>query len=198
MADDITDRLVFRCHNRWADLTPRGAGRHCAECDTTVIDLSRLTRREALRRTAKGACVRLRYDAEGAPIFRAEPTRRGGLVVAAALLGGCASAPDASPAPPVARFESPPPEGDPLAPIPIAEGVALADLEDLAALEDDVRAWRYEDGPTAEQLALTAAKQSRRRVVAFAPQPVPHPYPQPSAGTGQPVVLEDLGMFFPD
>ncbi len=172
MTKPLVERLSYRCDNRWADLEPRGPGRHCHECDTTVIDLSRLTQKEALARTAGGACVRLRFDGAGAPVFRVEPTRRGGLVVAAALLGGCAGGP--APAPPRVEVQAEPlPEtAIALAPAAVPAGIELADLAERATLEATLNDWRHEGGPTPEQLALTAAK--RRRLT----PPATPPYPQ--------------------
>lgn len=186
MTKPLLERLSYRCENRWADLEPRGAGRHCHECDTTVVDLSRLTREEALARTAGGACVRLRLDGAGAPIFRVEPTRRGGLVVAAALLGGCAGSPGPSAQRVEVQAEPPPTSLSPVEPTAaIPAGVAVAELADHATLEEALHEWRYEGGPTPEQVALTAAKRRR-----LAP-PASAPYPQ----GGPPV--EWMGMMDP-
>jgi len=34
------------CHEKWDDMTPQSGGRHCDECDKTVIDFTGLTNDE--------------------------------------------------------------------------------------------------------------------------------------------------------
>lgn len=182
--------LRHRCHQRWADLAPNGRGRHCAECDTTVVDLSRLTRKAALAKVASGACVRVVRDGSGAAVFRPEPSAKAGLVVAAALLGGCAGSPDPAPTTPEVPPAAAAPALEPVAVVP--GGVAVADLADLAELEGSLRAWRAEDGPTPEQIALTEAK--RRRAHGTAAGPPGSPLPQHPHGQPQVVMLESLGV----
>jgi len=174
----IHERLTFKCDNRWADLTPHGEGRHCFQCDTTVIDLSRLTLKDALERTSDGACVRLRLGPDGAPLFRGPPPRKslGGLVVLGALASGCsapAAASPETPEPPPGLVAAPP---GPAAP-PMPEGVALTSMVDLDAYDLALAEMRYERGPTREQIALTRAKRRRRTRAAIAPvaQP-PHEF----------------------
>ena len=165
------DRLTRPCAQRWAELLPRGEGRYCGQCDTTVIDLSRLTKRQALEKTKGGACVRARLDERGEPLFRPDPERRLGrrtLAVVAALAGGCASS---APIEPRAEQEPALSAGEPL---PL--GVALEELEpaELAALTDAAVSAESDAGPTPEQLELTRQKRARR---ALAAQPIPS-FPQ--------------------
>lgn len=85
------------CSERWETMERRPDGRFCQKCQHTVIDLSRLTRREAEKKVAavKGdyVCVQLAMGEDGAQ-FRPEAKRAakwaGGLVLAAALSAGCA------------------------------------------------------------------------------------------------------------
>lgn len=163
------DRLTRPCGQRWAELLPRGEGRYCGQCDTTVIDLSRLTKRQALEKTKDGACVRARLDERGELLFRPDPERRLGrraLAVVAALAGGCASRAPLEP-----RAEEAPALSEPL---PL--GVALEELEpaELAALT--AVSAESDAGPTAEQLELTRQKRARRALAAPPPIPPHHEY----------------------
>ncbi|HJL14332.1 MAG TPA: hypothetical protein RMH99_01680, partial [Sandaracinaceae bacterium LLY-WYZ-13_1] len=83
-AFEITDP----CQEPWERMKPRAEGRYCERCERTVIDLSRMTRREAERRvraaTEDRICVQLALDPLDRPVFRPEPKRAphwaGGLV----------------------------------------------------------------------------------------------------------------------
>jgi hypothetical protein len=78
------------CRVRWEALTPTAAGRHCAKCQTQVIDFTRLTQAEVLEylATRKGqhTCAML-----AAPVTPTHLNRPGGarrwLLAAAVLLG---------------------------------------------------------------------------------------------------------------
>jgi hypothetical protein len=186
VAKDI--QLGDSCDQRWADLEPRGPGRYCALCDTTVIDVSRLSRREVRERLrAEGRiCGRVRLDEDGEPIFRAEPERRLGvraLAVVGALAGGCTAGGD-GPEPRIERAVS---EGDDAPPTfaaagamqpvpPLPEGVSVEELpgEQLASLEETLASMSGPVEPTEEQRRLTEAKRRRRqRATTQVSQPPP-------------------------
>ncbi|HZS37623.1 MAG TPA: hypothetical protein VFF06_12390 [Polyangia bacterium] len=79
--------ILNPCREDWDEMRRDGAGRHCARCDYTVVDLSQLTEREAKRVVANRRgklCVRYRVDGEGELMFRA-PSRRGFERLAAGL-----------------------------------------------------------------------------------------------------------------
>jgi len=91
-------RIPEPCEESWASMEPRPGGRFCQRCQHVVVDLSRLTRREAEARikSERGEylCVQLAVDDSDAARFRSEPRRArnlaGGLVLAAALTtAGC-------------------------------------------------------------------------------------------------------------
>jgi hypothetical protein len=168
----FSERMTRPCDQRWDDLVPRGEGRYCDHCDTVVIDLSRLTRREALERTKNGACVRARLDERGEPMFRPDPVRRPGLRVlaVAAALTGCSAAEATDEVPPVSA-----PIDAAIVPVEVElpTGVAVDELppEALPAPAPT------EVVPTPEQLELTRRKRERRaRVSQPSPPPshVPH------------------------
>lgn len=167
----LSDRLKGPCDQRWADLVPRGEGRYCGLCDTVVIDLSRLTRREALERTRGGACVRARLDEHGEPIFRPDSARRTGLSVlaVAAALTGCGSSDATRPDEPVLAAE---PSIEraveaPLEPLASIPEVQLAPVQ--LALDEAQHASDEEAVPTPEQIALTRRKRERRARAAQTP-----------------------------
>jgi hypothetical protein len=177
------------CHERWTELAPTGEGRYCGRCDKTVIDLTRLTRREAERRVlaAGGAlCGRVRVDPSGAPVFRPETARAPGLfgVAAAGLLAACGSTSEAegssAPATRVGLEDRGPSEsagGDRLlgseassgslaGPMWPLDGERVVEVEAEAAGASVVAAV-VEDGeggsPTEAQRTLTEAKEEGRR-----------------------------------
>ena len=94
-------RIESPCREDWSAM-PRafdregGDGRRCAQCTTTVVDLSAVTRSRAeamLRERGGTMCARVRSDDRGEAIFAAEPTRAGLLPVAlAGLLAACSTA----------------------------------------------------------------------------------------------------------
>ena len=71
-------RILQSCDQSWDAMTRRDGGRHCAQCDHLVLDLTRLTERQArLRRRAAGpgpACVRA-VMVDGVARFRTQPAR---------------------------------------------------------------------------------------------------------------------------
>jgi len=97
----LVDRFEIRCDQRWEEMTPRGHGRHCGHCDRTVVDLTRLRRREAqpYLQAKETLCVRVILDDEGEPVFRVDPKRGLGAIALAALAGCTAPAPAPASAP---------------------------------------------------------------------------------------------------
>lgn len=69
--------IATPCTLDWKTMTPRDAGRFCAECKTVVRDLSLLTEREARALLAtprtETLCVRLLHDRDGQVIFADTP-----------------------------------------------------------------------------------------------------------------------------
>ncbi len=185
-------RVESACREDWSAMTPRGEGRHCARCQSTVIDLTRVTRAQAerlVREHGGRVCGRVRADERGDAVFAPEPVRRGIVPVAiAGVLAACsaeptaadATAPDALPAathPTVGL--GPPTSGSfggslatgvmlPIGRAPVrppsapAIGRALPPVDETPA------------EPTPEQQALTRRKHRRQHPPAH-PPPIAHP-----------------------
>lgn len=103
MPKSLSIRVASPCSERWADMRPRGDGRHCERCEKTVVDLSRMTRAQAeavVRGRTGELCVRIAEDDRGQLVFRAEPKRLPvlGPMALAGLLAACAPEPSAEPA----------------------------------------------------------------------------------------------------
>ncbi|MCC6874333.1 MAG: hypothetical protein IT378_08540, partial [Sandaracinaceae bacterium] len=109
MARRFRDRLSSPCHAAArGELSTGERGLWCGACEREVIDLTRLTRKQALPvlRSREPVCIRVRLDAEGEPVFVPEIERGPrGWIVAAALAAGC-TAPASAPAPPPAASAS--------------------------------------------------------------------------------------------
>lgn len=77
-------RITSPCPMDWNAMRSAEGGRFCEHCRKTVLDLSDCTEAQALERVGSGpACVRMRVDAAGRPLFV-------GLTVAGVLaLAGC-------------------------------------------------------------------------------------------------------------
>lgn len=158
------------CGERWDAMRPTREGRFCDHCQHGVVDLSRMSRREAERRIdavdGDSLCVRMAVDPTGAAIFRPEPKRAphwaGGLVLVAALTaGGCdRSGPEPAATVQVEPCELETIEGPPMMPV---DDAALTPL-DAAATGPVPSEVVDEDGrPTAEQRELTRQKQEQLR-----------------------------------
>src|SRR4051812_18662002 len=99
MAKPLPIQVASACSEDWAAMRPSGDGRHCGQCDKTVIDLSRMTRSQAERRIRAGGrgemCVRLAEDERGEAVFRSERRRLPLLspLAFAGLLAACAPEP---------------------------------------------------------------------------------------------------------
>lgn len=107
--------LDFQCDEPESSLEPREAGPYCRRCREGIVDLSLLTRKQALVVIREGErCVQFRRDASGEPIFRREPSPLAPLGAAAlTLLAACgpSETPQASspvPVPAVAPSENAP------------------------------------------------------------------------------------------
>ena len=83
------------CPKRWEELSGDGRRRFCSECSLHVHNAAELTQREArsLVEEATGrVCMRIEYDAQGAPVHRRSRAQRwmqGALAAGAALLAAC-------------------------------------------------------------------------------------------------------------
>jgi hypothetical protein len=161
----FADRFKMRCDQRWEDMSPRGDGRHCTHCDRTVIDLSKLTRKQAKPYLQPGNCVRAQLDERGEAMFRTEPQRGplAGLALAAAMSVGCGSTPQTT-----ARIEAP----------PIAEAMQTTDVPVGVAVEEL-------DSQLIASFEAPAEEESERikPVAAVRPQPAyPQHYPMIMGG----------------
>ncbi len=99
MTKSLSMRVASPCSERWEDMLPRGEGRHCASCEKTVVDLTRVTRRQAeqlVREKGGALCVRLAEDERGELVFRSERKRLPVFapVALASLLAACAAEPN--------------------------------------------------------------------------------------------------------
>lgn len=65
---DIRIKFPSPCGENWNAMSPQGCNRHCAVCDQTIFDLSKLNieSAEALIRSADQLCVRAELDTNGA------------------------------------------------------------------------------------------------------------------------------------
>ena len=96
MRPALSVAIAQPCHQRWADMTPAGPGRHCAACQKTVVDFTHQTDVEilaTLRRAAGETCGRLRADQLGRPLVAPTPAPRWRAWLGAVLaLGGALGA----------------------------------------------------------------------------------------------------------
>lgn len=147
-------RIAEPCEERWEDMERRPEGRFCDRCQHTVLDLTRLTKREATKRlkqeTRDYVCVQLAMRGDDA-VFKPEPKSRWapGLVLAAALTVGCSGGRPAETETPIATAPTIPTPiaPEPIAPTPVATEVIIP----------------VSDGPvepTAEQRELTRRKHA--------------------------------------
>jgi hypothetical protein len=171
-------RIPEPCEERWEEMEERPGGRFCRRCQHTVVDLSRMSRRQAQARVGRAGggylCVQLALDEQGAPLFRPEPSRAprwaGGLVLVAALgAGGCDDR--ASADSPVITEPACALEEAPMLPV----SVQTPPMEPLPGLVEEAEVGA-DDGPvvpSAEQRELTRRKQLRQPQP-HTPQPHPH------------------------
>ncbi|MBA2481912.1 MAG: hypothetical protein H0V44_14700 [Planctomycetes bacterium] len=106
----MTVRIPSPCHEDWNVMTPNQRGRHCAVCDKTVVDVTRMGPQagaQYLRRLpsdlAAGAkvCVHAHADARGrllSPVRRRLLTNGLATVLAVTLAGCTGSGPHVGPA----------------------------------------------------------------------------------------------------
>jgi len=62
------------CHESWAAMTPDGAGRHCAKCQETVVDFTRMSDAEIaafLQKYPAASCGRFRESQLNRPLLAA-------------------------------------------------------------------------------------------------------------------------------
>ncbi|MBN8615872.1 MAG: hypothetical protein J0L92_35085 [Deltaproteobacteria bacterium] len=184
-------RVAERCEVPYEAMTPRGAGRHCADCDRVVVNLSALTERQALslfRASGGDLCGYVHHDGRGEPMFKPEP--RAGVAIGAMLAGALAACePSGEPAVSLTPIAADSPLADgagedafvmmpmsepptssvssttsPPAPAPptLAHG---ADVPDPTASEEVGAASCETEEPTAEDRALERRKRRRRLIV---------------------------------
>jgi hypothetical protein len=73
-------RIQSPCPKRWEELFGAGSRRFCSECKLHVHDATQLTSTEARALVADATarvCMKMEYDASGAPVFRDSATRKG-------------------------------------------------------------------------------------------------------------------------
>jgi hypothetical protein len=148
----FVDRLKHPCPGR-ADRTPNADGWHCRTCAKDVVDLSRLTKRQAAPLLAQRVCIHVELDARGEPVFAPEPDRSLArkLALAGALAIGCASSPPPEPKPQHAA-------GSVLEPTSLPVGVASDELD-------------------SEMLAAWDTPPEQEGPEKILPRPVPQPPP---------------------
>ncbi len=97
-APDSTLRIKTPCPKRWSELIGDDRRRFCSECSLHVHNATQLTReetRELIASAESRVCLRVEYDASGAPLFRerardkAARAARWALSAAAGLLAAC-------------------------------------------------------------------------------------------------------------
>ncbi|RTQ53259.1 hypothetical protein EJV47_00520 [Hymenobacter gummosus] len=75
MMQPVTIQQPAPCHESWEAMTPTDLGRHCAACQTLVVDFTQMTDAEVvafLRHTIPGnRCGRFREDQVGRPMLAA-------------------------------------------------------------------------------------------------------------------------------
>jgi hypothetical protein len=98
MARPFPQRLGRSCDEQQA-LTPNKRGFHCARCEKDVVDLTRLTRKQAQPYLQTKGCIRINLGPNGEPVFAPEVERRSvrGLLLAGAMAVGCVAMPPRSP-----------------------------------------------------------------------------------------------------
>lgn len=174
-------RLAFECDEPWESMTIEDGARRCARCQERVVDLSRLTRKQALAVLEdENTCVSFLEARSGRAIVRADPHRAGAFVgVAAGLLAACsgsADAPQLSPEP-SATVAAPAPQPaalPPPAPVageaPPVTDAAPASAEEPADCEDEAL---DEHGVSDEDVALADPPVRRVRGHRRRPPPLP-------------------------
>ncbi len=101
--------LDFHCDEPEDSLEPRDTGAYCRRCREPIVDLSLLTKKQALAVIRDGArCVQFRPDTTGQPIFRREPSAFAPLgAVALSLMTACGTGEEPQPLSPVAITAAP-------------------------------------------------------------------------------------------
>lgn len=165
------------------ELPGEGPSRHCAACDTVVVDLSLLTANDAdalLRSPARPRCVSYLVDERGAVLHQPPPPvarRRLPLWAGAVLLAACHGTPSTDPAsgstaaPVVAAPTSTP------APVPL-RGEIEAPAAPAASAMNGEESCDHDAKP-----ATTAATSAR--------PPAPQPVGRPIMKRGKPARFDD-------
>jgi len=101
--------LDFHCDEPEDSLEPRDTGAYCRRCREPIVDLSLLTKKQALAVIRDGArCVQFRPDTSGQPIFRREPSALAPLgAVALSLMTACGTSEEPHALSPVAITAAP-------------------------------------------------------------------------------------------
>lgn len=69
---EVPLRIQTPCPKSWSELTGSGSKRFCSECSLHVHDATQLTAaqaRELVNNSSSRVCMRMEYDASGAPVF---------------------------------------------------------------------------------------------------------------------------------
>lgn len=115
-------RIHTPCPKKWEELTGKGSKRFCSECSLHVHDAGQLKQAEAhalVSNATSRVCMRIEYDASGAPLYRdtrpASPgwskrVARWTLSAAAGLLAACHGSVSTSPTTDPANGTNPAPQ----------------------------------------------------------------------------------------
>lgn len=162
--------LASPCEESFLSMPLQGRGRHCEQCQKTVVDMTRMTRREAealFDRENENLCGYVLSNEEGETFFRSEPRLPSMLatgLAAALLVSGCGAAEPAPVETAHARAHSLPM----MMPI-TAKQIGLAsevhEAEESVPCEREAEAEPMSDQPDAGP--------------APRPHPRPHPIPRP-------------------
>jgi hypothetical protein len=127
----FVDRFEIRCDQDWDRMEPRGDGRHCGHCDRTVIDLTRLTRKQAqpYLRSKESICVRTMLDIDDEPLFRIEPKKSVGILTAAAIAIGCTAQPQEEMSPEPPEVAAVPDDASVMQPTTLPVGIAPEEID---------------------------------------------------------------------
>lgn len=169
------------------ELPGEGPSRHCAACDTVVVDLSLLTAKDAdalIRSPARPRCVSYLVDDHGAVIHLPPPPpaarRRLPLLAGAILLAACNGAPATDPAPaanavPVVAASTATP-----APVPL-RGEIEAPAAPAASARNGDESCDHDTKPPATGAAIASVRPHH-----------PPPLTRPTMKRGKPARVDDI------
>lgn len=173
----------FACDQDVTKMPQRGRGHHCAQCEKTVIDTSRLTPEQAVelaRGARPGICVSYGFDQQKRLLFRG-PAGAGVAVTLAAFLAACtpsSSSQDDSPADAISLDGTPVPDVE----ANLREAHVLAGEPPLQPAEKEKAPC---DPPPTEKPQLKRDEQGKVHLPVVAPstkRAPEHPQPLPLAG----------------